>query len=221
MITVLWNGATFHMMALGRGIFKEDMTGHSHSKHSYELHYITGGAGILTTVDKTYPLSRGDFFVTGPNVYHQQTTCADNPLEEIFVYLQLEEEKYRDPFVSAFIATPFFFEHLPELEPHIQALLDEYVQKGLDYASATSARMQLLLTYIVRAYHPNVSGSEEFCEDLNDLRFVLIEKEFIYNCANVTLSSLAETIGVSERQTQRLMKKYYGKSFTQKKAEEV
>lgn len=221
MIPIVWNGATFSMMDLGRGRFLNDMTGHSHSKHSYELHYIIDGEGTLVTVDHTYSLSRGDFFVTGPNVYHQQTTSREHPLEEIYIYLQLDREKSKNSLVDAFVHTPFFFQRLPELEPLMQALLDEYLQKELDYTSATSARMQLLLTYIIRAYRVNVSSREESVEDLNDRRLVLIEREFIYNRERVTLSSLAQTIGVSERQMQRLMQQYYGKSFTQMKAEAV
>lgn len=55
-------------------------------------------------------------------------------------------------------------------------------------------------------------------EELNDRRFVLIEQAFLYT-PDLTLSELAEKIGVCERQTQRLLKKYYGKTFREKKKE--
>lgn len=88
MIDFQWNGYEFKIVQYGEGIFKKDMAGHSHSKNSYELHYITGGKGKLTTDCKVYELSRGDFFITGPEIYHQQSTSVDEPLQEVYIYLQ-------------------------------------------------------------------------------------------------------------------------------------
>lgn len=43
MISFLWNGYEFKIVQYGAGVFRKDMTGHSHSKNSYELHYMTNG----------------------------------------------------------------------------------------------------------------------------------------------------------------------------------
>ena len=109
MINFKWNGHDFCIVQFGTGVFKKDMVGHSHSKNSYELHYIIGGEGALITDNKTYRLSKGNFFVTGPNIYHQQTTNPDNPLNEIYIYLQTSDEKTNDALVSVFLSTHFFF----------------------------------------------------------------------------------------------------------------
>ena len=87
-ITFKWNDFDFTLIQLGKGVFKNDMAGHSHAKNSYELHYIVDGEGTLTTDNKAYALSKGDFFITGPNVYHQQSTNPHSPLTEIYNYLQ-------------------------------------------------------------------------------------------------------------------------------------
>lgn len=76
--------------------------------------------------------------------------------------------------------------------------------------------MQLILTYITRAYAPNIKDTTVSNENLNDQRFLLIANEFIYNSQYVTLLSLAKKIGFCERQVQRLIYKYYGKSFLEK-----
>ena len=47
---------------------------------------------------------------------------------------------------------------------------------------------------------------------------MIIEKMFLYE-KDFTLSQLSSNLGLCERQTQRLLKKYYGKTFTQKKKE--
>ena len=80
--------------------------------------------------------------------------------------------------------------------------------------------MQALLTDISRLYLPEeyeVKNAEEN-ENLNEKRFMIIEKMFLYE-KDFTLSQLSSNLGLCERQTQRLLKKYYGKTFTQKKKE--
>lgn len=219
MITFSWNGYKFCVVQFGRGIFEKDMAGHSHSKNSYELHYIVGGKGKLATDSKNYPLSKGDFFVTGPNVYHQQSTEKSDPLQEIYIYLQTGGEKTNDSLISAFLSTHFYFCKNDDLQKYFEMILCENHEKKLGYETAVGAIMQLLLTQITRIYIPQFNGISNNNSNLNDRRFFIIESAFIENPKSLTLADLAEAIGLCERQTQRLLKKYYGKSFTQKKEE--
>ncbi|MCH5192131.1 MAG: AraC family ligand binding domain-containing protein [Oscillospiraceae bacterium] len=219
MITFTWNGYKFSIVQFDMGIFEKDMTGHSHSKNSYELHYIIGGKGTLATSNTVYSLSKGNFFVTGPNIYHQQSTDKEDPLQEIFVYLQTGGEKTNDSLVSAFLSTHFYFCKNKELQKYFEMMLCENQEKKLGYDAAVGAIMQLLLTHITRIYLPQFNNISENNGNLNDRRFFIIESAFIDNPTNITLAALSESIGLCERQTQRLLKKYYGKSFTQKKEE--
>ena len=49
-------------------------------------------------------------------------------------------------------------------------------------------------------------------DNLNDKRFAIIEQAFLYE-KDLTLTKLSTMIGLCERQTQRLLKKYYKKSL--------
>ena len=219
MITFHWNNFEFHILQYGKGTFEKDMIGHSHSANSYELHYITEGEGTLTTAHDTYCLKNGDFFVTGPNVYHQQSTSTKYSLQEIFVYLQGSGKKTKNSLVSTFLNTPFYFCNKKDLSGYFEEIVKEQTKQRIGYESAISGIVQILMTQITRLYLPEYSGHSINNDNLNDNRFLIIEKEFIQNPISITLSSLSETIGVCERQTQRLLKKYYGKTFTEKKKE--
>lgn len=72
-----------------------------------------------------------------------------------------------------------------------------------------------LLTRITRLYAPADYSAPEKDENLNDMRFLIIENMFLYN-KDFTLKDLSRKLGVCERQTQRLLKKYYGKTFREK-----
>lgn len=219
MINFRWNNHDFCIVQFGHGIFTKDMVGHSHSKNSYELHYIIDGEGAMITDSKTYQLSKGDFFVTGPNIYHQQTTNPEKPLSEIYIYLQTSDEKTNDALVSAFLSTHFFYCENSGLSDCFEKILEEKNGKKFGYKSAIGALMQLLLTQITRIYAPQFNYISENDSDLNDRRFVIIETAFINDPEGITLGKLASMIGLCERQTQRLLLKYYGKSFKEKKAE--
>lgn len=173
MISFLWNGYEFKIVQYGAGVFRKDMTGHSHSKNSYELHYITNG------------------------------------------------KKTNDTLVSAFLSTHFYFGKNEEFQKYFEMILQEKEKRKLGYSSAIVALMQLLLTEIARIY---LAESNDITQDninLNDMRFLIIESAFIDNPENLTLAALSESLGLCERQTQRLLKKYYSKSFSEKKEESI
>ena len=219
MLHFTWDEFDFTLLQYGKGVFTKDMVGHSHSKNSYELHYILDGEGTLTTKDKKFPLSKGMFFVTGPHIYHQQSTNPNNPLTEIYVYLQAGEKKTNHALVSTFLDTHFFIqENCPFAELFCQILREEE-EKRWGYRTNIMALLQLLLTEISRTYWPEYCEMEENNGNLDDRRFILIENAFIENPKGITLRGLSEQIGLCERQTQRLLRKYYGKTFSEKKSE--
>lgn len=221
MLHFTWDNFEFTLLQFGKGVFTKDMVGHSHSKNSYELHYILDGEGTLTTEDKKFHLAKGVFFVTGPYVYHQQSTNLEKPLTEIYIYIQASEKKTNNALVSTFLDTHFFFQESCSFGEIFQQLLQEEEEKRWGYQSNISALMQLLLVDITRAYWPEHTGIKESNDNLNDRRFILIENAFIENPEGITLRGLSEIIGLCERQTQRLLRKYYGKTFLEKKAESL
>ena len=219
MLQFEWDGFRFTLLQFGKGVFKKDMVGHSHSKNSYELHYISGGEGTLTTDSESYALSEGAFFVTGPYVYRQQSTNVENPLAEIYIYLQAADKKTNNALVSTFLDTHFFLQEDCPFGGIFRQIIREETEKKWGYQSNITALLQLLMTEITREYWPDHSGIAENNGNLNDRRFILIENAFIEDPEGITLRKLSEIIGLCERQTQRLLQKYYGKSFSEKKAE--
>lgn len=221
MIAFKWNDFDFILLQFGKGVFKKNMAGHSHSKNSYELHFIIDGDGTLTTDNKSYALSKGDFFVTGPNIYHQQSTNPEKPLTEFYLYIQASDRKTNNALVSTFLSNHFYYSQNCELSYLVGKIIQEEKNQKLGYENIIAAYMQILLTEITRLYWPDFTVTKESKENLNDKRFILIEQAFINDPVGITLTKLSDIIGLCERQTQRLLDKYYGMSFSQKKAESI
>lgn len=217
MINLTWNGIIFDITDIGGGSLGEDIPRHSHAKNSHELHFITGGKGELVTDTKVYSLKAGDFFITGPNIYHAQSADKNDPVKDVFIMLQAINPEKANAVSSAFLDTHFYF--CENFKNHIAVeILSEFRNKKTDYKSAVSGLSAKLLTDITRLLLPSSFSEVMSEESLNDRRFVIIEQAFLYT-PNLTLTELSAKIGVCERQTERLLKKYYGKTFREKKAE--
>ena len=127
----------------------------------------------------------------------------------------------KDALVSSFLSTHFYFSKDEELQRLFEEILKENNNKLLGYTSAVGSLLQLLLLKITRLYMPDFVSFTDNKGNLNDRRFITIEHAFIIDSGSLTLSELSDLIGVCERQTQRLLRKYYGKSFREKKAESL
>ncbi len=217
MIRFNWNDVLFDMTDIGGGVLGENIPRHAHAKNSYELHFIVGGKGRLITDTSEYVLSSDNFFITGPNIYHEQIADEKDPVKDIFMMFQAVNADRANAISSAFLDNHFcFFE---KFDMSIaQYILKEFKSKRVDYESAVCGLSMKLLTDITRQMLPDTFGKNMTTEGLYDRRFVIIEQAFLYT-PDLTLSELSDRIGLCERQTQRLLKKYYGKSFREKKKE--
>lgn len=191
MIAFKWNDFDFTLVQFGKGTFRKDMAGHSHSKNSYELHFIVGGEGTLTTDTSAFSLTKGDFFVTGPNVYHQQSTNPVNPLTEFHLYIQASDKKTNNALVATFLSNHFYLCRNCGFSEIIERIIQEDIDKKWGYENIISALMQILLTEITRLYWPGFVDNKESGGNLNDRRFILIEQAFINDPEGITLGKLS------------------------------
>lgn len=212
-----WNGITWQVADFGGGKLSGRIDGHRHSKDSYELHFITGGQGTLETDTAVYRLQPGDFFVTGPNVYHAQASDKAQPVEDIFIYLQKVSGAHPSALAEVFLATHFCFVRRFSA-PSAATACRELREKKPGFETAAAGLLMQLLTDIVRLYLPADFWLPPAREVPDDKRLIILENAFLYE-PNLTLRALSEKLGLCERQTQRLLKKYYGKTFRQKAAE--
>ncbi len=218
-ISFNWNNVLFDITDIGGGVLGEDIPRHAHAKKSYELHFIIDGRGMLITDTGEYELDAGNFFITGPNIYHEQIADKNNPVRDVFIMLQAVNTDKSNAVSSIFLENHFYF--AKEFDSSIaQLILTEFRGRSADYKSAVSGLAMKLLTDITRLFLPDTFSENKSYDGLYDRRFVIIEQSFLYT-PDLTLSQLSEKIGLCERQTQRLLKKYYGKSFREKKKESV
>lgn len=214
MLDFEWSGVRFTLVKCSGGVLDDCIPMHCHSENSYEIHFILDGAGTLLTENGEYKMRRGNFFVTGPGINHSQTGDKNNPIKDIYIYIQKRNSQRQNSFAKLFLDTHFYYHQQFETECAAE-ILSEINSKKPGWESAAAGLMINLLTRITRLYTPEGYTVPVKDENLNDMRFLIIENMFLYN-KDFTLKDLSRKLGVCERQTQRLLKKYYGKTFREK-----
>ena len=152
---------------------------HSHSRNSWELHYIVCGRGQITLNRKPYEIMANTFFITGPHVEHSQVPDPADPVTEYCIYA-----------------------------------------RNTGYLTVARTLLAQLLVLSARNFEgvPHPKGAAA-TSSLSDRNYLIIEESFLYDYQELTLESLALRLGLGTRQTERLLREHYGKTFLQKKTE--
>ena len=213
----------FMILSIGEETILTPFPKHSHSKNSYELHYIKSGRGTLIADSVTYNVGPGSFFVTGPGVFHEQISDMDDPMVEYGMYLQVStaEVLRRDNTLAQFINTPFFICDAGQ-EPALimEEIFKELREKRFGYELMLNALIEQFLITITRFYENKTVKKRKVAVAVPaDMTYLTIEEAFLYDYKDLTLPELARRVNLGIRQTQRLLNKHYNLTFSQKKDE--
>jgi len=203
--------------------FYKVIPSHCHGNNCYEIHYIRSGYGKLNVGGMDYAICPNTLFVTGPHIMHMQVPLFSNPMTEYCIYLKLSDtimDSYTAPVLSAFCNVHFWFgqaaHRLPDL---ILQFFWELEHRYIGYKSQAETLLSQIIVALVRCYEQRKDLSKITAKQIADTKSILIEEYFLYEYQSLSLEDLADRLSLSTRQTQRLLQKYYGKTFQQKKTE--
>ena len=195
---------------------------HAHGNESYELHYISSGYGSARIDGNVYKLVPDMLFITGPHVEHEQVPYIDNPMTEYSVFFNIHKDTPGPSCLDPFINTPFWIgQNASNLHTLLKVIFKELQHKHVGYLTEVSALLQQAVIFLVRNYQTPRPGlsSGTHSGNLYESRAFLTDKAFLYEYRDVTLAGLSTYLGLSERQTERFLKDYYGKTFAPKRTD--
>ena len=197
---------------------------HSHGEDSYEIHYVSSGEGIVGVRQKACRITPGTLYVVGPHVPHSQISMPGSPMEDYCIYLRMEKTapppRHSGGIAALFIEKNFWIgpgsDRVREI---LESIFEELRRQPIGYTSCVETLLRQLMIHAVRCYHRRAGARLHFQPaTLADAQDFILEESFLYDYPTLTLEQLADRLGLSVRQTQRLLQERHGQTFLQKRS---
>ncbi|MBP1974487.1 AraC family transcriptional regulator [Cohnella thailandensis] len=206
-----------HLASFERG---HVIAAHKHSE--YEFHFIPRGKGAVIIGDHRFELQEGAFYLTGPDVVHEQISDPEDPMFELCLHCEiipLEAEDSREwgdeleaQEAEECIRLIRTMPAVPALDRYhaMQCFLDAYRAWEEQSVGFYTTMKQTVLQILLRAarVHASPEAAGNIPErDMKDHRFRLATQYIEDNGARpLTLEEVAERVQVSPRQLQRIFR---------------
>ena len=220
---------TFHLQRMVLESIISPIPLHNHGNGCCEFHYILSGQGSILSDGTTYHAAAGSFYVTGPLISHAQTSDPGDEIEENCLYLKTTEKKqapqHTSPALRAFLkkinhTKSYFLPYAPQFGKLMTAIFKEIQHKEIGYTIQIESLFREILVLLIRNSQKDTDAEMKKTSSLaTDKTLLLIDEAFLYRFQDLTLNDLALQLNLSCRQTERLLKQYYGKTFQQKKTD--
>ena len=199
---------------------------HAHSSNSYEIHYIPKGKGTLISNQCSYELYPNILYTTGPHIEHQQYSDLDDPTYEYCIYLRIEKthnlkkNASENSIIEPFLHYPFWYgKDCAKLQTTLEAIYQEFSAPGSAAPIMLRALFMQFLVKILRNYEPASNAAITYIPIPLVKAYILIEDSFLLEYDTITLNELSRRLGLSTRQTSRILFNRYGQNFLQKRTE--
>lgn len=215
-------GLKWKIIRICYGKFLTSFPAHRHGRGFYEAHLICRGKGMLIIDEQRYALRKGSLYMTGPFVTHQQITNPDEPMEEYVLQFALCASRSSADNRAALLLKDTFFwigKDRQNTSRLFRMMEEEYTQKALGYVQNLTGLCAQFLVALTRNYAGKEKSDVFFENTPDDQRMILTDEIFLYEYAVITLDALSQRLHLSPRQTQRFLKKSYGKTFVELRAE--
>lgn len=215
-ISFQFDNLKIKVIRINYGVFLHPYPRHRHGNRFYEAHLVCGGKGSLIADGREYPLSAGTLYMTGPHVTHEQLTDSSDPMDEYCLQFEVSEIKRGKSSRSAELIknTAFWFgTDTQNMRRLFEMLTEENEKQEIGYVKSVINLTSQLLISLARCYAGSEKTSDYAKITPDDKRMIIVDDSFLYSYARITLEDLADRLNLSPRQTQRFLKKNYGKTF--------
>ncbi|CAI6085887.1 AraC family transcriptional regulator [Cohnella sp. JJ-181] len=201
---------------------------HKHSE--YEFHFIPKGKGTVIVEGTPYELREGLFYLTGPDVVHEQRAHPEESMHELCLHceiVRLDEHgtaaEWGDPLerreADDCLALLQTMPSAPALDRYhaMNAFLDAYrawEDRPVGFYTTLKQHIVQILLRAARAHAAPEAGRGIPSRDMKDHRFRLAVQYIEDNAARpISLEEVAERVQVSPRQLQRIFRSEGGTAF--------
>ena len=200
----------------------------NHCHMSYELHFIPYGRGTLIADGVSYAVEPGTLFLTGPQVYHEQISDLHDPMAECCINFDvtlLKKAKWKenipemeiDEIARTLFETRFWFDR----DEHrcielFEKIADELDRQYIGYCYNIRNYVSQIIINTVRCYSRHKKAAYPIPRRTLDEKREQILDRLLIKDKNLSLTRLANELGVSARQLRRIIQRHYNTNFKKK-----
>ena len=219
-------GYRFSILKFSYECLPGNMPSHAHSSNSYEIHFIPKGKGTLLSGQKKFDLFPSVLYTTGPNVDHAQFSDPKDPMYEYCIYMKVIKEtksgqaEKDSGALHKFLGYSFWYgTDRTNIQDVLQRIHSEFSNPGPAAALLLRALFMEFVVSVLRNYDNSSQATIVSLPVPLVKAYILIEDSFLYEYRTITMEELSNRLGLSVRQTSRILYKQYGQNFTQKRTE--
>jgi len=201
----------------------------AHLHKLYELHILLDGEAKITTPQKNYRLRKGEVALIPPRVYHSIKNISSQ-FQLISLGFQLypsheppkpEQAQFQNILESTERAYPLLLGKQPELIQIIQQF-QNYDKSQLGASALLHSQLIQFLVYLFRGLPlERDTSSTSFSKMSQTTKYIetercrRIEAYISEHYTDADMSKLAGQLSITENHLRRILRSYYGESFTQ------
>ncbi len=196
----------------------------AHNHPFFEGHLLLSQSADLVTPNKTVHLSKNDFCLIAPCLYHYTYTADGAPSAITFAFSFCREERTNAQDLYTLLSerlgtseTPLHFERAFALSHPLFELIEVMGRGIVGKQDRLALKMAEVLFALLDLVCPDARG--EFQPSFSPSTRQAIAIDAFFECnfhRDVTIRDLADAIYLSERQTNRVLQELYGTTFKQK-----
>ena len=189
-------------------------------KHPYfEMHILTEGSMTLRAGSGSYELQAGEFCLVSPGVLHAPKNTETRSRRVCICFEPITRNtQLKSCLENQLRGIPVYTGPAGEMLAIVEQLEKEYTRHLRHADEVIPLLLSHLLILLIRVTEKTVSHQPKTLQNSNELRTALIDT-FLNNNFCAGDRELAQHLGVSRRQLDRILKKLYGKSFREKSKE--
>ena len=133
---------------------------------------------------------------------------------------QCQRKCFRKNILAPFLHYPFWYgKDCADLRSTLEQIHEELSAPGTAATVMLRALFMQFLVKILRNYAPDSNAAITYIPIPLVKAYILIEDSFLLEYNTITLKELSRRLGLSSRQTSRILYNRYGKNFLQKRTE--
>jgi AraC-like DNA-binding protein len=201
----------------------------SHSHSGYELHFIPHGSGWLSVSGRTYDISPGIFYLTGPDVFHEQRSDPYDPMAEYCINFEILKgaNTHRNPknmegdiisISNALENTKFWYgKDCYQCNRLFESIIEEINVKHTGYYFSIKNYLNQIFINTARCFLGNEKSFQTPpLKNIDDNRRIIIDNYLNIHDRKHSINELSKKVGLGKRQLNRIMLQYYGMTFQKK-----